>query len=102
MGNGTVNENGDEPSIDGNIRALVDSLNAFPGIVTFSSCGGHAERSNPSQLPNGEFCVNFDVDISRGGWRSLELITYAMQCKADGEHLSITAWNNGVKRRRDC
>ena len=34
-----------KPEIDAKIRRLVDALNAFDGIATLGSCGGHPEHA---------------------------------------------------------
>ncbi len=59
--------------LDTNIVDLVRALNAFPGITTIGSCGGH---ENPSEIqrPLGEWFVTFHVAHTKGGWRSLEYI----------------------------
>jgi len=76
--------------IDSSIRRLVEELNAFPGVVTFSSCGGHREPLTPSQRPLGEFEVNFNVYPLLGGWRSLELIASALVESEDRNSLKLT------------
>ena len=81
--------------IDKNIQRLVTELNAFPGVVTFSSCGGHPAPSIHSQRPEGEFEVSFNVYPLRGGWRSLELITSAVSECAEHDKLTLTVWFMG-------
>ena len=63
--------------LDPNIRNLVRSINAYQGVVTIGSCGGH---DNPQgvQRPAGEWFVTFKIAHTRGGWRSLELISGAV------------------------
>ncbi|MBI4320922.1 MAG: hypothetical protein HY675_20710, partial [Chloroflexi bacterium] len=39
--------------MDANMVALVRALNAFAGIRTLGSCGGHAVVANPTQYPEG-------------------------------------------------
>lgn len=85
----------DLQDLDSNVVSLVTELNRFPGIVTFSSCGGHPIISNQSQRPAGEFEVNFDVFPLLGGWRSLELIVSAVAESADLPKLSIVVWSLG-------
>jgi len=80
---------------DPTVRRLVDQLNAFPGVVTFSSCGGHREPLTPSQRPLGEFEVNFNVYPLLGGWRSLELIASALVESEDRNSLKLTLWSVG-------
>lgn len=64
-------------ALDSNIAQLVRALNAFPGITTIGSCGGH---ENPSEIqrPLGEWFVTFHAAHTKGGWRSLELIAGAI------------------------
>jgi len=42
-----------KPEIDAKIRRLVDALNAFGGIATLGSCGGHPEPLKEGQWPEG-------------------------------------------------
>ena len=79
--------------VDANVQALVDSLNALPGIDTLSSCGGHARPTKLSQLPAGEFNVNFCVDVLAGGWLSLEWITRTIDFSEDVAKLTVTVWS---------
>ncbi len=59
--------------LDANIAELVRALNAFSGIETIGSCGGH---ENPTEIQRslGEWFVTFKVLHTQGGWRSLEYI----------------------------
>lgn len=84
-----------QKDLDHNIVSLVVELNSFPGITTFSSCGGHLHPTLLSQCQEGHFEVNFNVDPLRGGWRSLELIASAVSESADHGKLSITLWSMG-------
>ena len=79
--------------VDANVRALVDALNALPGIFTFSSCGGHAKGTNDSQLPADEFAVNFHVDVFAGGWLSLEWIARTIDFSEDVAKLTVAVWS---------
>jgi hypothetical protein len=67
----------DYHELDENIVLLVRALNAFPGIATIGSCGGH---ENPSEIqrPAGEWFVTFRVTHTQGGWKSLEYIAGAI------------------------
>ena len=81
--------------IDRNIQRLVTELNAFPGVATFSSCGGHPDPSTQSQRSAGEFEVSFNIYPLHGGWRSLELIASVVsECVEHGK-LTITVWSMG-------
>jgi len=61
--------------LDSNIRSLVEALNAFPGVDTVGSCGGHASPG-PGQYPEGTWYVKFDAAHSEIGWRSLEFVAW--------------------------
>ncbi len=50
--------------IDERVRTLVDTLNALPGIDTFSSCGGH-RNPNPGQQRYPRFSVDFWLKFNR-------------------------------------
>ena len=78
--------------IDKNIAPLVDTLNRFPGLRTFSSCGGHPPPLTVSQAPEGHYWVNFNVDPSDGGWPSLQALAYVV---ADLEEVTIKLWLAG-------
>ena len=81
--------------LDQNIVRLVTELNTFPGIITFSSCGGHAPPTTPSQCRAGTFEVNFNAYPLRGGWRSLELIASVVSESVEHDKLTITVWSMG-------
>ena len=49
------------------VRVLSDGLSRFPGI--------HADRG---QLCGAECAIRFQVDIARGGWRSLQVIAFVV------------------------
>ncbi len=79
--------------VDAKVRALVDALNSLPGIFTFASCGGHAKRTNETQLPADEFVVNFGADVLAGGWLSLEWIARTIDFSEDVAKLTVTVWS---------
>ncbi len=81
--------------IDGNIQQLVSELNSFPGVATFSSCGGHPNPSTQSQRSAGEFEVGFNIYPLHGGWRSLELIASVVSECVEHDKLTITVWSMG-------
>src|SRR6266542_2816542 len=64
------------PDIDASIRGLVDALNAFDGIETIGSCGGHPEPLSPGQFPEDEWFVRFRVEHSENGWHALEFLAW--------------------------
>ena len=63
-------------AIDPIIQRLVDALNAFDGIRTHGSCGGHTEPLQGGQWPAGAWYVKFRVDKTERGWRALEFLTW--------------------------
>ena len=65
-----------KPEIDAKIRRLVDALNAFDGIATLGSCGGHPEPLNGGQWLEGSWYVTFTVRRDTHGWRALEFLAW--------------------------
>lgn len=63
--------------IDEPVRNLCRVLNRFPGVATYTSCGGHAEHPWGSQAPEGEWYVDSHIDRSEEGWLSLEFFAWA-------------------------
>lgn len=78
--------------IDENITSLVDALNRFPALDTFSSCGGHPPPLRVSQLPEGSYQVNFSIQPWDGGWYSLEHLAFVI---ADLEDVALKIWLSG-------
>lgn len=64
------------PEIDAKIRSLVDALNAFDGVATLGSCGGHPEPLKGGQWPEGSWYVTFQVRRDKHGWRALEFLAW--------------------------
>jgi hypothetical protein len=64
------------PEIDVKIRALVDALNAFDGVATLGSCGGHPEPLEGGQWPEGTWYVTFKIRHDTHGWRALEFLAW--------------------------
>ena len=64
------------PEIDAKIRELVDALNAFDGVATLGSCGGHPEPLKGGQWPEGSWYVTFRVSRDTHGWRALEFLAW--------------------------
>lgn len=60
---------------DRNMLNLIDALNAFPGIETFGSCGGH-KNPTPAQWAEGTFYVKFNVAWNEDGRFSLEFLAW--------------------------
>lgn len=70
--------------LDANIVRLVAALNAFPGIETTQSCGGHDKPANPGQALAGGFTVIFQVEQSPRGWLALEFLAWAINAEGPG------------------
>ncbi len=62
--------------LDKNIVQLVRALNAFEGITTMGSCGGHARPKNESQWPKGSWYIKFSVERNENGWFALEFLAW--------------------------
>jgi len=59
-------------NLDENIVPLVLELARLPGIITTSSCGGHASpRPNSGQYPAGEWFVSFTATRDAAGLATL-------------------------------
>jgi hypothetical protein len=87
-----------EIQIDTRVQHLVAEMSHLPGIFTFSSCGGHAVRTNESQADEGCFYVNFSVEPTTHGWESLARIVWAASILGgeEGElEARVLAWWNG-------
>jgi hypothetical protein len=65
----------DYGKLDANVVPLVRALNAFDGIDTVGSCGGHADPA-PGQYPAGAWYVKFDVAPRRAGRFALEFLAW--------------------------
>jgi hypothetical protein len=63
--------------IDPGIRALVRALNAFPGIETIGSCGGH-DNPRGDQAGPGLWWVLLTIDRTPDSWLSLEFLAWAV------------------------
>ncbi len=84
--------------VDERVVNIVASMNRLPDVQTFSSCGGHEDWKSRafSALPPGRFNVNFEINPTAAGWRSLDLLAWAVGTaklrKVDDIRLS--AWSN--------
>jgi hypothetical protein len=67
--------------LDPNIVALVEALNAFKGVTTVGSCGGHQDPG-PGQRPAGEWIVIFTLAPDVRGWRDLEFLAWLVNNSA--------------------
>ncbi len=67
-------------AIDPPVRNLVRVLNRFPGVQTYTSCGGHpiAEREpgNSCQMAEGTWYVDSHIDRTDEGYASLEFFAW--------------------------
>lgn len=64
-----------EKEIDKNVLPLVQALNAFDGISTIGSCGGH-QNPKPGQYPAGSWYIKLTVDRSDDGHFALEFLAW--------------------------
>jgi hypothetical protein len=53
----------------------VEALNAFKGVTTVGSCGGHPDPGR-GQKPAGEWTVSFRLTPDEHGWRALEFLAW--------------------------
>lgn len=83
--------------IENRVQKLVDVLNKLPDFETFSSCGGH-ENPDRDQLPADQFFVYFDVRKTRKGWKSLEILAWAIY-NTDLDRLMLNIWNKDSKKK---
>lgn len=69
------NKNPKKADLDANMVSLVKALNAFDGIQTIGSCGGHA---NPGlgQWEEGSFYLKFDLTWDDDGRFALEFVAW--------------------------
>lgn len=72
--------------LDQNILSLVKALNAFDGITTVGSCGGHQNANVRYQNEEGTWYVSFDADHTEDGWFALEFIAWVVRDWGRGGH----------------
>jgi hypothetical protein len=79
------------PPIDASILQLVEALNAFAGVHTIGSCGGHPEPLKGGQWPAGSWYVKFRVEQSEPGWRALEFLAWLINnaYQRDEHHVTL-------------
>lgn len=78
---------------DERMRSLVEALSRIPEVTPFSSCGGHRlPQRILAQCGEDEFYVNFTVEPTKGGWRSLECIALAVN-QVDPKRLKLFVWS---------
>lgn len=84
--------------MDANIVSLVQALNAWPGIQTVSSCGGHKDNKD-YQLPMGEWQVMFQLEPARvyspsvQAWLSLEALAYGFSKRFESDKVCLTVFS---------
>ena len=61
--------------LDSNVLNLVRALNAFAGIKTIGSCGGHREPGQ-AQAREGSWWVTFEIEHSEDGGFALEFLAW--------------------------
>ena len=72
--------------LDQNIVSLVKALNAFDGIATVGSCGGHPNADVLYQNEEGTWHVSFDAGHTEDGWFALEFIAWIVRDWGRGGH----------------
>lgn len=79
-----MNDRDDVPydELDPNIVWLVRTLNAFDGIRTIGSCGGHTDPDlTKGQWPEGTWYIAFEVARDDDGWFALEFLAWLIDRK---------------------
>ena len=76
--------------IDARVRSLVEALNRLPGVVTFSSCGGHDDPVALSQVQCPGWYVKFGIEPEPEAHDSLVRIMAAVE--AHEPDVSVFPW----------
>ena len=71
--------------LDTNLVEMVMALNAFEGIKTIGSCGGH-DNPGPGQWPKNTWYVKFEISRDDYGWFALEFLAWAINEALVNEH----------------
>ncbi len=94
-----MSDDDEKIQIERRVLALVRSLNDIPGVVTFTSCGGHPKPAKESHAPDGEFFVAFEVEPTARGWAALQRIAWGVAGASDATDsgwIELTAcWMGG-------
>lgn len=79
-----------DDELDPNIIRLVQALNAYHGVKTNGSCGGHP---NPvmGQWSEGRYYVKMRITQNRLGWLVLEFLAWAINNDFNGAVLKLSA-----------
>jgi len=88
-------------SSDERVRMLVEALGDLPGIVILSlGCGKSGSNHRQGRLAD-QVCIDFNVDVLAGGWRSLNILVFATSQTDDFEEFVVRAWPN-TDEPTDC
>jgi hypothetical protein len=91
----------DDKSSDERVRQLVEALGDLPGVIILSPRPGKSTSNLPEGRLADQFCVDFDVDVLAGGWRSLNILIFATSQTDDFDNLAVGAWPN-TDEPADC
>lgn len=78
----------DYRALDATIAHLVHTLNAFEGVTTIGSCGGH-DQPGPGQWPAGSWYVTFRIARDAHGWRALEFLAFCVETFGHGRGIIL-------------
>jgi len=91
----------DDVTSDERVGTLLEALGDLPGILVLS-IGSGKSGSNPRQgRPADQFCIDFNVDVLAGGWRSLNILVFATSQTDDFENFFLRARPN-TDEPTDC
>jgi hypothetical protein len=82
----------DNVSGDERVRTLVEAFSDLPGIVIRPIGRGRSGSNHRQGRPADQFCIDFDVDVLAGGWRSLNILVFATSQTDAFENFSVRAW----------
>jgi hypothetical protein len=91
----------EQKSSDECVRQLVEAFGDLPGINTLSSGCGMPDPNHRLGHEADQFCVDFNVDVLAGGWRSLNILVFATSQTDDFENLFVSARPDRVEPT-DC
>ena len=91
----------EDKTSDERLRQLVEALGDLPGIILLSLRTGKSTSNLREGRRVDQFSVDFDVDVLAGGWRSLNILTFATSQADDFDNLSVRAWPN-TDEPTDC
>lgn len=79
------------PKLDKNIAPLVKEINAFPGLLTIGSCGGH-RRPRLGQWDEGTWYVTFSAARTAAAHASLEFLAWLVNNDAQQANTPVTLY----------